>query len=249
MRQRFARPVVRTAMVAMTAMLAAAGCSSDPGGGDPAPGRTPDDGAAAASIRGDRYCEVLGITPSAAGLTAEVYSTFPLNDCPQDQWQALDPATLPAVAGTPLALLNGPRFWSIDAVTRTSTDDIVQREFGGLAMNRYATVTVPGLEAARESYVVREVDRRAVMTLFAGREVYILIDPAGADYAMQSWSHQVDPDLTEGDLATLGDRLELPDGWQFETRTLTEDLVIRFGEEPARVVQDDLGNTYSRITS
>jgi len=236
-------------MVAVTAVLAAAGCGSDPGGGDPAPGRTPDEGATAASIRGDRYCEVLGITPSAAGLTAEVYSTFPLNDCPQDQWQALDPATLPAVTGTPLALLNGPRFWTIDAVTRTSTDDIVQRDFGGLAMNRYATVTVPGLEAARESYVIREVDRRAVMTLFAGREVYVLIDPGGANYVMQSWSHQVDSDLTEGDLATLGDRLVLPEGWQFETRTLTEDLVIRFGNEPAQVVQDDLGNTYSRITS
>jgi len=236
-------------MVALTTLLVAAGCGSDQGGGDPAPGRTPDDGATATSIRGDRYCEVLGITPSAEGLIAEVYSTFPLNDCPQEQWLALDPSTLPEITDTPLALLNGPRFWSIDAVTRTVTDDIVQRDFGGLTMNRYATVTVPGLEAAQESYVVREVDRRAVMTLFAGRDVYILVDPGGATYAMQSWSNQVDPDLTEGDLATLGYRLVLPEGWQFETRTLTEDLFIRFGDEPARVIQDDLGNTYSLITS
>ncbi len=64
---------------------------------------------------------------------------------------------------------------------------------------------------------------------------------------MQSFSQQVDAGLTEADLATLGDRLNLPDGWRYEARTLDADLVIDFGDQPARVLQDELQNSYSQI--
>lgn len=258
---RHRRPTGATAaVVALALLVAVVGCGTDTDTNADAPGDTPDTSApnptvpdasvpgtdtTPVSIRGERYCEVLAVSPSAAGLTAEVYSTFPLNDCPDDLWQAIDPATLANQAGTPIALPNGPRYWMIDSVTRTSTDDIVRREFGGLAMNRYATVSVPDLAAANQRYVVREIDRLAVMTVAAGQQTYVLVDPDGATYVMQSYSQQVDPELTEAGLATLGDRLMLPPGWRYETRTLTTDLTIEFGDDPARVVQDELMNTYS----
>jgi hypothetical protein len=253
------RRTLPTLVVASALLVLAAGCStdaSDPERDAAAPDVTttsvpagPDTTAApASSIRSLRYCEILAISPSAEGLGVQVYSTFPLNDCPDDLWQALDPTEAAATAGTPVAVANGPRYWTIDSVSRSTTDDVVRVDFGGLAMNRYASVSLPGPQAVTERYVVRSVDRQAVMTFFAGRQVYLLIDPTGATYAMQSWSQQVDPTLTEGDLAGLGDRLALPQGWRFATQTLDDDLVVEFGQRPAQVLQDDLSNTYSLVT-
>jgi hypothetical protein len=250
-------------VVGVAVGAAAVGCGSEPttsvaergssettletGASDTTVETTPTSGRE--SIRAKRYCEILAVSPSADGLEVEVYSTFPLNDCPDDLWRALDPAVIASDLGAAIALTNGPRYWTIDAVARTTTDDVERRDFGGLAMNRYASVTLPGPEAVTERYAVRQIDRKAIMTFFAGQQVYILIDPRGDEYVMQSWSQQVDTALAEEDLATLGERLALPEGWRFEARLLDADLVIEFGERPAQVLQDDLSNTYSLIAS
>lgn len=204
-------------------------------------------GLPAGSIRGERYCEFLLVTPTGAGLVAEVYATFPLNNCPAELWDTADTSEVAASAGVPLAVANGPRYWLIDAVSRVTTDDIVRRDLGGLAMNRYATVAIADLQLAEQRYTAQSVDRQAIMTFVAGSEIYVLVAPDGNQYAMQSFSQQVDAGLTETDLASLGDRLNLPAGWRYEVRVLTEDLVIDFGGQPARVLQDELQNSYSLI--
>jgi len=68
-------------------------------------------------------------------------------------------------------------------------------------------------------------------------------------YVMQSGSQQVDPTLEESDLSGLGERLELPDGWTFRSLTLTEELRVETVEADAVVLQDDLRNSYSKVTS
>jgi hypothetical protein len=62
---------------------------------------------------------------------------------------------------------------------------------------------------------------------------------------MQTWSQIVDRNLTLGDLAGLGSRLRLPEGWSYETRTLTEPLVVDTTDREAHVLQDELTNSYS----
>jgi hypothetical protein len=199
------------------------------------------------SIRAERYCEFLLLSPTPAGLSAEVYSTFPLNDCPATQWEEVDTVAVARSAGVPLAIANGPRYWTIDAVRRTSTDDVVRSELGGLEMNRYATVVLSDPSSVGARYTTQSVDRRAIMTFFAGTPVYVLIGADGTEYAMQSWSQQVEPLLTEADLATLGERLNLPEGWRYEVRVPEADLVIDFGDQPAKVLQDELFNSYSQL--
>ena len=76
-----------------------AGCG---GGDDSAPQKT---------LRGDRYCEVLLITVKAGLAAGEVWNTYPLNDCPQATWNALDAKKLATENNVPIAMLNGPRFW------------------------------------------------------------------------------------------------------------------------------------------
>jgi hypothetical protein len=55
----------------------------------------------------------------------------------------------------------------------------------------------------------------------------------------------VDESLTLDDLPTLGSRLELPEGWAYQARTLDADLVL-IADGEATVIQDDLSNTYQR---
>ena len=62
---------------------------------------------------------------------------------------------------------------------------------------------------------------------------------------MQTYSQVVDPNLTLDDLPGLASRLKLPDGWRYETRTLTEPLVVDTTTRDANVLQDDLTNSYS----
>ena len=62
---------------------------------------------------------------------------------------------------------------------------------------------------------------------------------------MQSYAQIVDAELTEAELPTLGERLTLPEGWQYRARTLETALSVRTPGE-ATVIQDDLQNSYSR---
>jgi hypothetical protein len=92
---------------------------------------------------------------------------------------------------------------------------------------------------------VNTVDRKAVFTFDAGREIYELVDPDGRCWVMQTYSRTVDPALSLADLAGLANRLSMPPGWRFEVRTPTTPLVVDTTGRAASVTQDDLGNSYS----
>ena len=80
-----------------------------------------------------------------------------------------------------------------------------------------------------------------MFTYDAGEEIYELHDPALRRWVMQTWSQIVDPNLSRADLPGLGDRLQLPEGWTFESRKLTSPLQIDTTTHAAQVLQDDLG--------
>ena len=91
------------------------------------------------------------------------------------------------------------------------------------------------------------VARNNVWHFVAGRRIYELEDPEGDRYVMQSYSRAVDPALELADLASLGDRLDVPPGWNFSTRVLLGTLEVPTVNGTAEVVQDELENTYQRI--
>jgi hypothetical protein len=200
------------------------------------------------NMRGLRYCEILFLNRSETGLVAEVYNTYPLNQCPDETWQALDMAAIALAEGVPLAIANGPRFWLMDRVAKPDRSEIVTKDFGGISMNRYARVEVGNPETVGRPYSPQAVDRRSSFAFNAGPTVYMLIAADGTEYIMQSWSQQRDATLTEDELANLGTRLQLPEGWQFVSRVLSEDLVVDTTQTLAYVFQDELMNSYSRLT-
>ncbi len=123
-------------------------------------------------------------------------------------------------------------------------------DFGGIGMHKLATVQIaPGsLRDGRNDrhYVENAVARTTVYVFDAGKDVYELTAPDGTRYVMQSYSPVIDPTLTAADLPALGSRLNLPKGWSFQVRQPELEGTPRINGE-ARVVLDDLENTYRRV--
>jgi hypothetical protein len=194
-------------------------------------------------VFGKRYGEVLLIRLGQAGPEATVYNTFPLNDCPAQQWNALDAEAIAKENGVAAALLNGPRYWLMSRIGKKATAPQPRKSFGGIDMIEQATVQLASNNPA--PYSVNKVDRRAVFTFDAGRPVFELVDPDGKRWVMQTWSQVVDKNLDLADLAGLASRLNPPTGWRYETRTLTEPLTVDTTDAVAHVMQDELTNSYS----
>jgi hypothetical protein len=190
-----------------------------------------------------RYGEVLLIRMGQSGPEATVYNSFPLNDCPAELWNALDAEAIARDNGAVAALLNGPRYWLMSGIGKKADGPQPTKSFGGIDMIEQATVQLSSNNP--QPYSVNKVDRRAVFTFGAGRPVFELVDPDGQRWVMQTWSQVVDKTLTLDDLAGLASRLTPPNGWRYETRTLTEPLTVDTTETVAHVLQDELTNSYT----
>ena len=196
-------------------------------------------------MRGVRYGEVLAMFLRDTGLEAEVYGTQMLNDCPQELWETLNADEIAKDMGAVFVKLNGPRYWLLDGLgSKVAVVDPVFKDFNGIQMRRIATIPI-GADFAAGPYTIRNVNRGAVFFFDAGKTVYELVDPDGRALVMQARCVGVDPNMTEESLATLGERLALPEGWSYRTRVLETELVVDTSTTLATVVQDEFENTYT----
>ncbi len=194
-------------------------------------------------VSGKRYGEVLLFEIGESGPQASVYNTFGLNDCPVQLWSALDAQAIATENGAAAALLNGPRYWLMNTIEKVPQGPRETKTFGGIEMIKQAQVALSSMSPG--PYTVNEVSRHAVFIFDAGEQVYELIDPDGRRWVMQTWSQVLDANLSRADLAGLADRLKLPPGWTYQARVLTSPLRVDTTTEVARVLQDDLTNSYS----
>lgn len=205
--------------------------------------KPPDD------IRDYRYCEVIPVFRKWLTLKVEVYNTIGQNNCPAELWAELDAEAMAAAYSAEQVKLNGPRFWVINKIAgRGETAAGKIADFGGIEMKLAATIETKLWQGAVGSklYQDNEVQRSTTFTYSAGSMVYELISPAGDVYRMQSYSQIVDPALTIADLETLGERLDLPEGWRYKTRILTQNNELT-ADGLAYVINDELGNSYQKI--
>lgn len=231
------------AAVSLAALLTA--CASNT---KPASSTTTASTAVSGELRNMRYCEVIPVTRKGVTLTAWVYSTFGLNDCPAAEWDALTEEKVNEAYGSESAKLNGPRYWVMDKLVGSgSTTTGKTFNFGGLEMELRATLETKAGQGTvgDQIYTPNQVQRDTVYTYNAGQLIYELTSPEGDVYVMQSYSQIVDKDLSIDKLTSLGSTLKLPEGWTYSTRTLTEDLVLEI-DGLAYVINDDLYNSYQR---
>lgn len=199
------------------------------------------------NYRDVRYCEVVPTYRQGLRLRTEIWNTLGLNDCPADEWAALDAAALQADLGAVNLRLNGPRYWVLDEIGALGgvTASGESQTFGTLetVLRAVLETNIRGDLVGTEAYATMTVQRDTRYVFYAGELIYTLTDPDGNRYVMQSYAQIIDPDLTIDDLTDLADRLTLPEGWTYAAIRLDADLIlISFGE--TTIVQDDLLNTY-----
>ena len=226
----------RLAALAAIALLAAALLASVASAGGTQPSE-------AKHLHNARYCEIIEVKGTPPDVVVTVWNTIKLNRCPEEKWKSFDATALAKELGDFLVVLNGPRHFLMDSAAAVPGP---VRSFHGLRMQKVATIPVSNLaDLVQTPYKERVIDRDNTWTWKAGRRVYELVAPCGARYLMQSYSQIRDPDLKIGQLKSLGERLDLPSGWRFQTRRLEHGLTLK-AHGKARIIQDDLLDTYQR---
>jgi hypothetical protein len=193
------------------------------------------------NTRNMRFGEILFVKPGGI----EVYNTTGVNDCPAKLWDALDLKKIKKQSGALRVEKNGPHYWMMDEQTVSFGE---KASFEGLEARWVATLNLAAAEKAAqgsEPYKVFLPKKTQRMVYFKGRPVYELVDPDGNVYVMQAHEEQFSIDS----LPKLGEKLKkLPKGWQYRTRTLTEDLVLDLTPEKAiYAVGDEFHQYYTRI--
>ena len=203
-----------------------------------------------ADLRDYRYCEIIPVFQNKLTFSVEVYNTMGSNDCPEEQWAKLNGDDLAQQYGAMAVKMNGPRYWVLNKIVAggaTASGKIV--DFGGLEMKLVAQIETKLWEGSvgDKFYTPNEVQRATTFVYLKGNMVYELTSPEGDVYRMQSYALLADPTLTIADLETLGARLELPQGWSYQARVLTEDSELK-ADGLAYVINDNLYNSYQRVT-
>jgi hypothetical protein len=198
-------------------------------------------------VRNARYCEIIPVVRDGFHLTATVYNTLGLNDCPPAIWDAISEEAMKQRFGALTVLLNGPRYFIMDSIKSSgATKDGKTIEAGGLQLTERATIDVGLLDLLHRPYRQQIINRDTLYMFKAGRPVFMLEAADGSRYVMQAYSQIVDKTLGYDDLPTLGARLKLPDGWSYASSVPDKDLVLG-AQGKATVVQDELENTYQKL--
>ena len=197
--------------------------------------------------------------PDGPGGAGNYYNSLGVvDDVSDDEFDArfrtLDPEKLRKEYGGDAVRFNGPRRALMDRFTGEAFDGGKLSMLGTIPMYLYGLFVVPDFDAfvaGKQTPYHETVSKRTTTWFFeAGTEVYELVSPKGSVFVMQSASLRVDPDNTVDKLATLGERLTLPEGWQFRVRTLKEELVMAAtydSDPPNTIVLDEFENNYQRL--
>jgi hypothetical protein len=213
------------------------------------------------NMHGKHHAEVLIMMRDAdgpGGFGDYFNSLGVVDEVPDDEFdarfRALDPQELKKEYGGDGVRFNGPRRFLADRMTGLAFNGGELSMLGPIPMYTYGTFVVPDFDAfiAGKQVPYHETVSRRTTTWFfdAGTEVYELVSPEGTVFVMQSASQMIDPDNTVDRLPTLGDRLALPEGWQFRAGTLDEELVMvaTYDEDPPNtIVLDELQNNCQRL--
>jgi hypothetical protein len=181
----------------------------------------------------------------------------PKDSCPEALFNGLDRAALEQQYRVEVVNTNpdtGRKFWTLDTFDVEESPTV--RDFYGLKA-RYAGDTAAGSDgkpldlsaAGIPAIQYKELTfyRTSNIVFEKGKPVFMIVDINGTKWVNKAYQTGVDPTLTYAGMSTLGTRLKyLPAGWKFETKILTEDLVIKAnGLQP--IMWDELGGAYDKL--
>ena len=208
--------------------------------------------------RGKPFYEILFMNRDAKGPGGignyfnSIGQTYDVSDEVMDaRFRALSAETLKQEYGSDGVFFNGPRRWVANGYTVEASDGCKERVIGTIPLHLLGTFQVPSFDGFVSgppvAYKVLVSKRTSTFSFNASEQVHELVTPEGAVYTMFSLSLKADPNNTIENLPTLGERLSLPKGWTYRTRTLKEDLVLSSSYDtnpPNTVVLDQFEGNY-----
>ena len=97
---------------------------------------------------------------------------------------------------------------------------------------------------APEGYRPGFVARTSIKGFRKGSEVYLLDDPKGRTWVLVSYADKTVPGMTLDKLDTLGQSLDLPEGWKFRSARIPKELILEPKGGAIGRVEDDKGDLY-----
>ena len=194
--------------------------------------------------RGMRFCGLGAFVGTGRTQRAHVY-TAAHPPVEPDTHEQIDPERLAGELEVDMCAVNGGRFWMMDEYEVTVSDIV---DFHGVEMRWAGDMT--GAEMMSEmanAYVPSLIYRNTNWIFYAGKPVHLLREPEGAVWVLQEMTQDLDPSLEPDNLDQLGSKFkELPEGWTFETKVLTENLSLDTSRAGgwAAIIRDELGCAY-----
>ena len=192
-----------------------------------------------------RYCEIFTVNPNPeGGFLVDIFNTVGLNRCPAEKWNAVDYKEVAESQGALLAVPNGPRRWVIDKITGAKAGDPLV--LSGLEVRPVATLETDNLSPAPFTEI--KVNRTTTWNYRKGHYLRQVISPEGKRYAMQAYTRNIDPELNESKLNSIGgdEKMALPDGWRYKVKKLKKTVTLRSAGS-TRIVRDGLGCVYQKF--
>jgi hypothetical protein len=205
------------------------------------------------SLRAVQYCEVWFLVPNPdKSVNVSYYNTSDLNNasskmdtCPAGMWSKVNPEELKGQYEAAMVFKNGPRGWTLDEV-KIPAGPVV--EFDGLKTRWWGKGELPAeaahLKPGELAYKIVQSHRKSAMIFHKGKPVFILDDPEGTPWVMQSYSMFVDTSLTYETQNKLGDKLKPAAGWKYRVVNLDKELIVSTPQGYNWITQDELQNTY-----
>jgi hypothetical protein len=191
------------------------------------------------NIRDVRFGEILVVKDTGV----EIYNTTGLNDCPAKLWDTMDLEKMTQEFGAQAIQKNGPHFWMMDSQTVSFGETA---SFGGIEARWGATIDPKSLGSQGSvPYTIFNPSKTQKMVYSKGKPVYELVDPDGNAYVMQAHDERFPMES----LAKLGEQMtRLPRGWQYRSRTLSDDLILDLTPDKTTYgVGDEFHQYYTRI--
>jgi len=224
------------------------------------PGLMPGKHVYLASARDSAWCEIAVVLDSPSKEPAQLYNTTattgPEGGCPEAAFAKLDGSELAAALNAEDVYMNptpqiARRYWVMDELQVYRVGETAN--FRGVAATWVGAVPVEQVRnAVSAPYAGVEIHLESRFVYTKGSTVFLLRSPAGkthpggTTWVMQSYTTEVDAELTFEQLTELRGKLKLPPGWTFETQRLSKDLTVdpRNNYGTAHIVRDDLHNVY-----
>ena len=197
------------------------------------------------NCRGTRFLGAAAFVGKGKNARSHMHASAGVMDIPADFKWAPDPARLARELEVDMFTPNQGRIWTFDE-GEVQGGYIV--EFDGVKMCWIGEMVAQDVveHFHGPAYVPALIYRLTRWTWHAGKPAHILREPNGPTWAMQEMTTDVDPTLTIDNLDQVGKKLKLPPGWTFETKVLTQDLLLDTMKCDgwAPIIRDDLHCTY-----